>query len=194
MSELANRRDMILASAAQLFATKGVTGTTVREIADAVGVLSGSLYHHFKSKDEIVTAIVESYLQDLIAEYREVLEAGHDPRTQLAELVHRSLHVTEIHPYATEIYQMSGNYLTKLDIYDFVRESAAMISSTWIGVIENGVASGAFRSDLQPRVVYRLLRDSLWLSVRWFRPTDAYPLQQFGDDLVSLFVEGILPR
>ncbi len=48
------RRDEILAIAAQLFAERGFAATTVREIADAAGILSGSLYHHFDSKASMV--------------------------------------------------------------------------------------------------------------------------------------------
>lgn len=194
MSEPPNRREVILTEAAELFARNGITGTTVREIADAVGVLSGSLYHHFKSKDEIVGAIMTEYLEDLTAEYREAMETTSDPRTQLTDLVQRSLSVTERHPYATEIYQNSGNYLRKLDNAEFIRQSANTISSTWINVLEDGVDKGVFRADIKPRVTYRLLRDALWLSVRWFRPTSEYSLQQFGDDLVATFCDGLLAR
>lgn len=194
MPEVASRRETILLKAAELFAKEGITGTTVREIADAVGVLSGSLYHHFKSKDEIVSAIVTTYLEDLTAQYREVVTAHSDPRSQLTELVHRSLHIAGTHPYATEIYQLNSNYLSRLKDYDYIKTAAATISSTWVSVIEAGVASGVFRPDLNARVTYRLIRDSLWLSVRWLRPTEVYTREQFGDDLVSLFLRGILPR
>jgi AcrR family transcriptional regulator len=67
-----DRREVILREAAELFARQGVAATTVREIADAAGILSGSLYHHFTSKDEIVDAVVSSFLHDLRAAYDEV--------------------------------------------------------------------------------------------------------------------------
>ena len=60
-----DRHDQILAAAAELFARKGVAATTVREIADQVGILSGSLYHHFDSKEAMVDEILLPYLKDL---------------------------------------------------------------------------------------------------------------------------------
>ena len=98
------------------------------------------------------------------------------------------------HPHATEIYQNSGNYLTSLQGYDHIKTAASTISKTWIKVIEAGVTSGAFRDDIPPRVLYRLIRDSLWLSVRWFKPTHQYSMKRFADDFVSTFLEGIVPR
>jgi AcrR family transcriptional regulator len=49
-----DRRAVILARSAELFATRGVAATTVRDIGEAAGLLSGSLYHYFPSKDAIV--------------------------------------------------------------------------------------------------------------------------------------------
>ncbi|GLZ42016.1 TetR/AcrR family transcriptional regulator [Actinokineospora sp. NBRC 105648] len=189
-----DRRTVILHHAADLFASKGIVATTVREIADAVGILSGSLYHHFKSKDEMVSAIVTSYLDDLAVRYDQVMAAGHDPRTELTELVRGSLAVIEAHPHATEIYQNSGAYLASLAGYDHIRVAAHSIQKTWITVLEAGGETGAFRDDIPPRVLYRMLRDALWLSVRWLKPTSDYPMSRFADDFVSTFLDGIVPR
>ncbi|MGY1814512.1 TetR/AcrR family transcriptional regulator [Blastococcus sp. SYSU D00820] len=189
-----DRRTVILHQAAGLFATKGIVATSVREIADAVGILSGSLYHHFQSKDEMVSAIVGSYLEDLTGRYTEILSTESDPRTRLAEMVRGSLAVHEAHPHATEIYQNSGNYLASLSGYDEIKKAAATIQSSWIGVLEAGVASGDFRTDVPLRVVYRLMRDALWLSVRWYKPTKDYPRERFADDFVSTFLDGLQKR
>ena len=47
----ATRREELLDLAATMFAQRGLRATTVRDIADAAGILSGSLYHHFASKE-----------------------------------------------------------------------------------------------------------------------------------------------
>lgn len=194
MGEALDRRTVILQHAANLFASKGIVGTSVREIADAVGILSGSLYHHFQSKDEMVSAIVRDYLADLTDRYEEVLGRGNDPRAQLTDLVRVSLAVTEAHPHATEIYQNSANYLRTLAEYDDIRKGATTIQTTWLAVLQSGVDSGEFRSDIPLKVLYRLLRDALWMSVRWFSPTADYPRARFADDFVATFLEGVLAR
>src|SRR5258708_28799303 len=65
--EPAGRHDPILAVAAGLFARNGVAAPTVREIADEVGILSGSLYHHFDSKEATVDELLAPDLNDLRA-------------------------------------------------------------------------------------------------------------------------------
>ena len=51
------RRDELLGLAAAMIAERGLRATTVRDIADAAGILSGSLYHHFSSKEEMVDEV-----------------------------------------------------------------------------------------------------------------------------------------
>src|ERR1700754_4423032 len=70
------RRDHLVKLAAELFARKGFQATTVREIADEAGILSGSLYHHFDSKETIVDEVLSIFLDDIIARYRAALVAG----------------------------------------------------------------------------------------------------------------------
>jgi len=192
--EPAGRRERILASAAKLFARKGVAATTVREIGDDVGILSGSLYHHFESKEAMVDEILSSYLEDLRNRYKQALARDGDPRSRLRDLFVASLEVVEAHPHATEIYQNDANYLSQFERFGYLRNASREVQNTWLEVINAGVARGAFRTDLDPAIAYRLMRDAVWQSVRWFRPTQEYPLVRLADDCTSLFVEGLAPR
>src|SRR5580700_8354109 len=100
MTEVSGRREEILAAAAELFGTKGVKATSVRDIADAVGMLSGSLYHHFPSKQSIVEEILVRYLEDLQKAYAVILAETQGPSDQLRALIHSSLQVASRHPHA----------------------------------------------------------------------------------------------
>jgi AcrR family transcriptional regulator len=191
MATPVDRRDVILERAADLFAKQGVAATTVREIAEAVGILSGSLYHHFASKDEIVDAIVTSFMEDLVARYDAVLASETDPHAQLVGLVRASIATSAEHPHATEIYQNDARYLQADDGSAAVVKGARTVRSAWIQVLEGGAASGVFRDDVPVKVVYPLLRDGLWLTARWFVPTRNYGYDQLAEDYVKVFVDGI---
>ena len=190
MNEPQDRRGVILASAAELFARKGIGATTVREIADAVGMLSGSLYHHFESKDAIVAEILTGYLRAIRDRYAAVLASGKGPAESLHDLVLTSLQVASEQPQATAIYQNELHYLRERQRFAAVLAGAADIQRTWLLVIEKGVAEGSFRADIAPRVFYRLIRDAVWLSVRWHHPGDDYPTSQLAEDITAVFLEG----
>lgn len=189
--EQPDRRARILSSAAALFARKGVSATTVREIADEVGILSGSLYHHFESKEAIVDEVVSSYLEDLRGRYKQVLAGDSDARTRLHDMIVASLEVVESHPHATEIYQNDVNYLSQFERFAYLKNAGKEVQASWLEVINAGVAQGAFRADLDPKILYRLMRDAVWLSVRWFKPTRDYPISRLAEDCTSLFIEGL---
>ena len=189
MTQAVDRRDVILERAADLFARQGVAATTVREIADAVGILSGSLYHHFASKDDIVDAIVGSFMDDLVSRYDAVLATHTDAAERLRGLVVASMTTVASHPHATEIYQKDARYLAEGKAP--VAENARLIKRAWIGVLEEGVAQGAFRSDVPVSVIYPLLRDGLWLTARWFKPSRTYGYDELAADYLRVFLEGI---
>lgn len=191
MPERNNRRDLILDKAAKVFAAKGVAATTVREIADSVGLLSGSLYHHFESKDAIVDELLSSYLDDLRARYDEVTRETLDPRSRIERLVHVSLEVVEAHPYATEIYQNDFNLLRNQPRFSYLKTAAAETRKVWLDALNSGLESGAFRSDIEPQVLYRIIRDVVWLSVRWQKPGSSRSLTKLADECSSVLLDGI---
>lgn len=186
-----DRRDVIVDKAAELFARRGVAATTVREIAEAAGILSGSLYHHFRSKDDIVDAIIAAFLEDIVSRYQAVVARTEDATERLHGLIHASLECVEAHPHATEIYQNDANYLWSNERFAYVHEAAATVRQTWIRVFEAGVSSGVLRDDVPPRVMYPLLRDGLWRSVRWFQPTPEYDRVALAEDCYRLFLQGV---
>src|SRR5437764_12724343 len=81
------RRAELLALAATMFAERGFVSTTVRDIADAAGILSGSLYHHFDSKESMVDEILREFLAELFGRYQEIVAAGQGPRATLEAIV-----------------------------------------------------------------------------------------------------------
>src|SRR5258708_31050308 len=75
----ASRRDELLELAATMFAERGLRATTVRDIADSAGILSGSLYHHFKSKEQMVEEVLRDFLDWLFTQYQEIVDREADP-------------------------------------------------------------------------------------------------------------------
>jgi AcrR family transcriptional regulator len=72
------RRNEILETAAELFASSGLR-TSLKEIADACGILPGSLYHHFDSKEAIIVELIERYRADLDDVAERALAGLHEP-------------------------------------------------------------------------------------------------------------------
>lgn len=188
---LENRRDQLLTIAAELFARKGFKNTTVRDIADGAGILSGSLYHHFDSKESMVDEILRSFQDELFASYDEVLNSDASARHKLEEVVRLSFEAINDHPHAVAIFQNEAGYLGGFDRFDYLAKRNQQSRDIWIGLLRDGVRSGELREDLDIELVYRFIRDTVWVAVRWYRPGG-----QFGHDTVAaqylaILLEGI---
>lgn len=88
------RKAEILGAAADLFMQSGYTGTTVKDIADACGVLPGSLYHHFTSKEEIAADLVDAYQSDLNEIGRRALKEASRARADSVDQIRLDVEIT----------------------------------------------------------------------------------------------------
>lgn len=194
MTESPARREEILASAAELFARKGIKATTVREIGDAVGVQSGSLYYHFDSKDTMAREILMDFLTAIQDRYAKALAGTRDAADALRQLILASLQLTREKPHATTIYQNELAYLREDPRFIQVQAASADVRRAWLDVIERGVAEGTFRDDVSPKVFHRLVRDAVWLSGRWHHAEDDHSAERLADDITSIFLHGFAAR
>lgn len=187
------RRELILAEAASLFARKGVAATTVREIADAVDIQAGSLYHWFESKEEMVDELLTGAMDDLSGWYQEAVDEHAEPLPRLRGLVHAAFRVIAAHPDACTVYLRDYAYLATLPRFAHLNEASLRVRALWIDTLEAGMAAGVFRADLAPDLVYRYLTYPLWLSVGWHR-SSGHTLDELEDQFLGLVLDGVTPR
>ncbi|GAC85446.1 putative TetR family transcriptional regulator [Gordonia paraffinivorans NBRC 108238] len=189
-----SRRDELLATAGRMFAENGLRSTTVRDIADAAGILSGSLYHHFDSKESMVDEILRRFLDELFAKYRDIAAAGLSATETLRRLVIASFESIDAERNAVAIYQDEAKRLSSQERFSYISELNVEFRQLWHAVLQRGVDEGEFRPDLDVELVYRFMRDTVWVAVRWYRPGGALSVEKIADQYLSIVLDGILPR
>jgi AcrR family transcriptional regulator len=187
------RRADLVRIAAELFAERGYRATTVRHIGDAAGVLSGSLYHHFDSKETILDELLSSYLNELVETYREIT-AGVEPVAALRGLVTEAFRSLGEHRAAITVLQNERNFLRTLPRFGYLTKNEEEVRRIWITVLRDGIDSGSFRADLDPIVTYRFLRDSVWVAVRWFRQDGRLTPEDLAEQFLRMILSGINAR
>ncbi|GGP81175.1 putative transcriptional regulator TetR family protein [Streptosporangium pseudovulgare] len=187
------RRDHLVQLAAELFARKGFQATTVREIAVEAGILSGSLYHHFDSKESIVDEVLTTFLDDLVGRYRAVLARGGEPGEVLAEMVRTGFAALEPHRAAVTVMQNDWNYLRSLpgDRFGYLVKAEEEVERMWIEQIKRGQATGGIRPDVDPKLTYRMIRDTIWVAVRWFRPDGRLDTAAIAEHYIMILFDGL---
>ena len=190
-SATVTRRGELLAIAATLFAEKGFKNTTVRDIAEAAGILSGSLYHHFDSKESMVDEILSSFQAELFAAYAEVLASTDDARTKLERVVRLSFAAIDQHPAEVAIFQNEADYLGGFERFGYLAERGEESRQVWMTLLREGVESGVLRPDLDVDLVYRFIRDTVWVAVRWYRPGGELTHTDVADQYLAILTQGI---
>jgi AcrR family transcriptional regulator len=185
------RQAEVLALAGDLFARNGYAATTVRDIADAAGILSGSLYHHFASKEAMADEILRSFLDEILGVYDEIHDSGLPPRARFEALANVSLAAMERHQAAIVIYQNDGRLLAGLERFSYLRRAGQRFEQAWVDVLEEGIDSGDFRASVEPELAYRFVRATLWTVARWYRPGGDLTPQQISDQYLSIMLDGI---
>ncbi|HEV2783397.1 MAG TPA: TetR/AcrR family transcriptional regulator [Actinophytocola sp.] len=189
-----SRRDELLDLAARLFAERGFRATTVRDIADAAGILSGSLYHHFDSKESMVDEILTRFQEELFGRYEEIVAEGMGPRETLEAVVVASFESIDRHHAEVAIYQNEAKYLAQFDRFGYLNERNRQFRKLWAGILTDGVRAGVFRPDLDVELVYRFIRDTVWVAVHWYRPGGELSAAEIAKQYLGILLDGIATR
>jgi len=188
---LPSRRDELLKLAATMFADRGLRATTVRDIADSAGILSGSLYHHFKSKEQMVEEVLRDFLDWLFGRYQEIVDTEPNPLERLKGLFMASFEAIENRHAQVVIYQDEAKRLSSLPQFAFVETRNKDQRKMWLDLLNQGIEEGYFRPDIDVDLVYRFIRDTTWVSVRWYQPGGPLTAEEVGRQYLSIVLGGI---
>jgi AcrR family transcriptional regulator len=185
------RRSELLRIAAELFATKGFKNTTVRDIAEASGILSGSLYHHFDSKESMIDEVLSTFQEELFGKYDEILASDADARAKLEQAVRVSFEAIDQHPHEVAIFQNEADYLGGFERFGYLAERNEQSRNVWMTLLTEGVETGVLRPDLNIELTYRFIRDTVWVAVRWYRPGKSLSHVDIADQYLHILLDGI---
>lgn len=188
------RRREILATAAEIFARKGYVNATVREIADASGILAGSLYHHFESKEAMVDEILSTFLRALVAEYEAVIAAGDAPEPTLRGLVLVQFRGMTENQAAITVANNDSYYLRQIPRFAYLEETGEHIERLWVGVLQRGIDEGTFRSDTDPALVWAFIKGAAWATVQYLSAGGRTTSDAIADTYLAVLLDGVHPR
>jgi AcrR family transcriptional regulator len=183
------RRAEIVALSAVLFSESGYRGTTIRDIAERADILSGSLYHHFESKESILDEIMRAYWIDLFDGYERVLQDDLDSATQICEMIAISVRMLQQHGPATRILLTDYSYVAAA--LPYIESLTSVIEWVWTDLLIEGARVGALRADLDPVLTYRNIMSAIAGTGRWFDPTGTITVQQVVTEMQQTFMRGI---
>jgi AcrR family transcriptional regulator len=179
----AERREQIIQTATDVFATEGFEGTAMKRVAELVGVKEATLFHYFRGKQELLTAVLAERDRRSLAAMEEK-ESGLSLMVRSAERNRREPGLTTLYAVASATANDPGH-----GSHGYFKERYAEVVDVLAADIERRQSTGEARADLPPRDLARLVvAVSDGLQLQWLYDKDvniADGLSEFIDVLLK---------
>ncbi|MGN1188277.1 MAG: TetR/AcrR family transcriptional regulator [Lachnospiraceae bacterium] len=151
VKEAEERRNEILDVAERLFGTKGFDNTSTNDILNEIGIARGTLYYHFKSKEDILDAMIERITAQLVAKARTIAAKKEIPVLQRLALTIMALNLDNDlgHEVMEQVHRAQNALLHQKMRENLLAEVNPLIT----GLVEEGINQGIFRTEYPAEVV-----------------------------------------
>ncbi|MFT4776928.1 MAG: AcrR family transcriptional regulator [Oleispira sp.] len=179
----------LLQAAARLFKEKGYERTTVRDLGKAVGIQSGSLFHHYPNKEAILRAVMEETILLNTELMKAALSQSQTPEDKVLALIQCEL---------KSVMGKTGAAMTVL-VYEWrslneenqqhILKLRDLYEDLWISTLTAAKESGSVVID--PFVLRRLLTGALSWTVNWYRQEGDLTIDQLAQMALSLAIKPV---
>jgi AcrR family transcriptional regulator len=185
-------RDDIVQAATRVFSQRGYHGASMTDVAEALGMRKPSLYHHVRKKEDLLFAIHERMVDDLIAHTMAVFSSSASPDVKLRQIMQEAMgfvgrHRDGVTVFLAEHRALSGDrwseIVVKRDFYEKMVQ----------GVIADGANVGLFVAMPTRITTKAILAMANW-GYTWFRPDGTMTAEDVGDLMADIALNGLLVR
>lgn len=185
-------RERILRSAAALFRQRGFNGTSMQDLAEAVGITKSSLYHHFPSKQALLSEILSNTVDRVTPAVREIAESGRPACDRLRLAVAR--HVVELIRDRDNVacFIEEGRFLAPERMSAYVAKRDRY-EQYFRRIVADGIAAGEFRVADVRLASLAILGMCNWVA-RWYRPDGDFAPEEIAAHFGDMAVLGLVAR
>ncbi|MCY0888617.1 MAG: TetR/AcrR family transcriptional regulator [Alicyclobacillaceae bacterium] len=179
----------ILAAAGALFSRKGYHGTTIREIAEARGILSGSLYAHISSKEDLLFEIADEGATAFLEALRPVVEADRPASEKLLAGLTAHIQVVATRLDAARVFFHEW-YALREPRRSIIFQKRVDYEQLWSKILEEGVQSGEFQARDTQFARLLILSAANWV-YQWYHRDGPDDPERIARRFTQLILDGI---
>lgn len=184
-------REAIRDYAVRLFGKQGYTGTSMRDIANAVGVLPGSLYAHIASKEALLVEIVNDGIGRFIDAVAPHVSGSESAIERLRAMIVAHVNVVADNPERSLVVFHQWRFLGPEKL-PFAIERRREYERNFVEVVEQGMKDGSFKPDLNSRIAVLTILGALNWTPEWLSPEGRLSPTEVGGLMAGTLLEGIL--
>ncbi|WP_370324186.1 TetR/AcrR family transcriptional regulator [Euzebya sp.] len=182
------RKAQIIDVSTALFREKGYHATSLDDIADRIGFTKPAIYYYFKSKEDILFAIVDEIVDGALERMTAIAETDRSPTEKMHDLLAENTRVILENIDANTVFYNERGLLSaerEQAIRQREREYTRLVRQIYI----DGVEAGEF-TEVNPAVATNtLLGASIW-AYRWFDPRGSLTIEEVAEQIATLLLEG----
>lgn len=185
-----SRKEQVIRKAAELFREKGYAASSMRDLAQKLGIEAASLYSHIKSKEEIL----RNLCFDMAAEFRKSLEAVENQKVPASEKLRLGIigHIQVMAKdlTASAVFMNEHRHLSQPYLRDFLLLRINYINR-FKNIIEDGIKSGEFKENINTKLSVMTLFSSLNWMPQWYDPDGKIDSESIGQQLSEMLINGL---
>ncbi|TWH20821.1 TetR/AcrR family transcriptional regulator [Prauserella rugosa] len=183
--------ESLLSVAVKLFNERGYDGTSMEDLSRKLGITKSAIYHHVRSKDDLLQLAVNRALDGLFAEADRLDNVDGPAIDKLERLVRASVVVlVERLPFVTLLLRIRGNTKVEKAALARRREFDHIVTD----LVSKAAADGDLRPDVDPATSARLLFGMVNSLVEWYRPRGGVDAETLADTVATVAFDGLRVR
>lgn len=164
-TNLSSRQSEIIHTSIKLIGEGGIQALTIKNISTEIGIAESALYRHFKSKTEVLNALLDFLGFIIISHYENVNKLKVSALEKIEKMISGQLKIfAENPPYAIVILS-DGLYKNEKSLYEKIFKIMESAKSTFVSIIDEGKSSGEIRKDLSSEQIAFVIMGSVRLTV-----------------------------
>lgn len=190
MANGVDKRAELVAKAITIFSNKGFRGTSMNELAEAVGLSKSSVYHYFKSKEDLLVEIYDDVLNHNVAAAQRVRDSDLPTEDKVRQLLmERVAYVCKNRRILQIFFEEEAELPRKL--LSQVFEVRAAYVGLVVGLVKQGVDEGVFTTKASPAVVVNTLLGATNWIYKWYSPRGPQTVSELAEDITDMLMRSI---
>ncbi len=189
------RKDQIRDKAQMLFRERGYSATSMRDLADALGMEAASLYNHIASKEEILQEICFRMADEFFSAIEPVAASPLLPKEKIRAALETHLSVIAANADASGVFLHEWRHLGEPFLADF-KLMRRRYEQLFRKMIEEGIAEKVFRNIDAAIAARTLLSATNWTfeSHKSFKSLGKLSPSEISEQITTILIEGIIAR
>ena len=189
-----NKEQQILSAAAKIFREKGYQRATIKDVADEVGLLKGSIYYYIKSKQELLYKIGIAPLKATTEKLKEVVNQDISPEEKLKLAIKTRLKAfDEFYPEILVFLHERFDELSE-DERSFLKKGQKEDEEFWRKILTEGMERDVFRKDMDLKITAQAIIGMCHWMYKWYKKDGRLTTDQIAEVFSEFALNGICKR